>query len=435
MSVLELHPELETFVGDNYGKGGSLKVLYYGESPFLPNNKGETLSVEDWYSKTSKELGLNDKDRAWINTKEIIRNDVINSPLKDKSHSMFRNIGNVHGEALNKGDYRTALDDLSYGNYFKKPAGITGGSIKVTEMDKEVAYDAFKKDLETLKPDKLVFSSKKAYDAVIETATKRGDNKILQFLKERAVVVPHATSAWWNRISKTYGGLSGKERLLQFLRDPKGVPFPLPKAPFFLFSKSVLITALILILLLLAFLLFRNCSFKSQQEPTIQTVAESKVAEPTKEIWNTEKVTAVKSSLNGCETLTNAANFKAEWEKNLENAKTNEAKQIVIPSVGILFELGSSVVSQEGRKLIEEFASAYLQTNKEATVLIESYTCDIGTDENNMTLSNDRANVIKAVLGNMGVTSVEVKSYGESTYNDLSCKSKEEHRRGNISVK
>ena len=435
MSVLELHPELETFVGDNYGKGGSLKVLYYGESPFLPNNKGETLSVEDWYSKTSKELGLNDKDRAWINTKEIIRNDVINSPLKDKSHSMFRNIGNVHGEALNKGDYRTALDDLSYGNYFKKPAGITGGSIKVTEMDKEVAYDAFKKDLETLKPDKLVFSSKKAYDAVIETATKRGDNKILQFLKERAVVVPHATSAWWNRISKTYGGLSGKERLLQFLRDPKGVPFPLPKAPFFLFSKPVLITALILILLLLAFLLFRNCSFESQQKPAIQTVAESKVAEPTKEFWNTEKVTAVKSSLNGCETLTNAANFKEEWKKNLENAKTNEAKQIVIPSVGVLFELGSSVVSEEGKKLIQEFASAYLQTNKEATVLIESYTCDIGTDENNMTLSNDRANVIKAVLESMGVTSVEVKSYGESTYNDLSCKSKEEHRRGNISVK
>ena len=401
----------------------------------MPNNKGETLSVEDWYSKTSKELGLNDKDRAWINTKEIIRNDVINSPLKDKSHSMFRNIGNVHGEALNKGDYRTALDDLSYGNYFKKPAGITGGSIKVTEMDKEVAYDAFKKDLETLKPDKLVFSSKKAYDTVIETTTKRGDNNILQFLKERAVVVPHATSAWWNRKSKAYGGLSGKERLKQFLLEPNGVPFELPKAPFFLFSKPVLITILILILLFLAFLLFRNCSFESQQESNIQTVTETKVAEPTKEIWNTEKLKAVKSSLNGCETLTNATNFRAEWERNLENAKTNKAKQIIIPSVGVLFELGSSVVSEEGKKLIQEFASAYLQTNKETTVLIESYTCDIGTDENNMTLSNDRANVIKVVLGNMGVTSVEVKSYGESTYNSVSCKNKEEHRRGNISVK
>lgn len=435
MSVLELHPELETFVGNNYGKTGGTKVLYYGESHFLPNNKGETFSDEVWYNNTSKDLGLSDKDIGWINTKEIIRNDVIDSPLKDKSHSMYRNIGNVHGEALNKGDYRTALDDLSYGNYFKRPAETTGGSIKVTEMDKEVAYDAFKKDLETLKPDKIAFSSKKAYEAAIETANKRGDNKILQFLKERAVVVPHATSAWWNRISKAYGGLSGKERLIQFLRDPKGLPFPLPKAPSFLFSKPVLITVLILVLLLLVFLLFRNCSFESQQEPTVQTVVETKVTEPTKEEWNTEKVTAVKSSFNGCETLTNATNFKDEWEKNLENAKTNEAKQIVIPSVGVLFELGSSVVSEDGSKLIQEFANAYLQTNKEATVLIESYTCDIGTDESNMTLSNDRANVIKAVLGNMGITSVEVKSYGESTYNSLNCKSKEEHRRGNISIK
>ena len=435
MSVLELHPELETFVGNNYGKTGGIKVLYYGESHFLPNNKGETFSDEDWYNNTPKELGLSDKDIAWINTKEIIRNDVIDSPLKDKSHSMYRNIGNVHGEALNKGDYRTALDDLSYGNYFKRPAETTGGSIKVTEMDKEVAYDAFKKDLETLKPDKIAFSSKKAYEAAIETANKRGDNKILQFLKERAVVIPHATSAWWNRKSKAYGGLSGKERLIEFLRDLKGVPFSLPKAPFSLFSKPVLITVLILILLLLTFLLFRNCSFESQKEPTAQTVVETKVIEPTEEEWKAENTLAEKSSLNSCETITNSTNFKTEWEKNLENAKINEAKQIIIPSVGVLFELGSSVLGEESRKLIQEFANAYFQTNKEATVLIESYTCDIGTDENNIVLSNDRAKTLKTTLESMGITSIEVKSYGESTYNSLSCKNKEEHRRGNISIK
>ncbi|WP_311322283.1 OmpA family protein, partial [Capnocytophaga leadbetteri] len=235
-------------------------------------------------------------------------------------------------------------------------------------------------------------------------------------IAEKAVVTSHPASPHHHK---------DKEILPKALKD-----YYLKAICFAFFKMSIILT-----ILLLAFLLFRNCSFESQQEPTVQTVVETKVAEPTKEIWNTEKVTAVKSSLNGCETLTNAANFKTEWEKNLENAKINEAKQIVIPSVGVLFELGSSVVSEEGRKLIQEFASAYLQTNKEVTVLIESYTCDIGTDENNMTLSNDRANVIKAVLENMGVTSVEVKSYGESTYNDLSCKSKEEHRRGNISVK
>lgn len=435
MSVLDLHPELKTFVGDNYGKGGSPKVLFYGESHFLPENKGGNFSDKEWYGNSSDELGLNDTDKAYLNTSEIIKNDVINSSFKNKSHSMYRNLGNVHGEAFDKEDYHTALNEVAYGNYFKRPAETTGGSIKITEMDEEVSYNAFKKDIEILKPNKIVFSSKKAYNSALKMARKHNDVEMIQLIEGKIVVVPHATSAWWNRKSKVYGGLSGKERLKQFLLQPNGVPFELLKAPFSLFSKPVLITVLIPILLLLAFLLFRYCSFKSQQEPTIQTVAESKVAEPTKEIWNTEKVTVVKSSLNGCETLTNSANFKTEWEKNLENAKINETKQIVIPSVGVLFELGSSVVSEEGRKLIQEFASAYLQTNKEATVLIESYTCDIGTDENNMTLSNDRANVIKAVLGNMGVTSVEVKSYGESTYNSLSCKNREEHRRGNISVK
>ena len=435
MSVSELHPELETFVGDNYGKGEGPKVLYYGESHFLPDDKGKTFGVEDWYNNSSKELGLSDKDIDWINTKKIIRNDVIDSPLKDKSHSMYRNIGDVHGEALNKGDYRTALDDLSYGNYFRRPAETTGGSINATEMDKEIAYDALKKDIETLKPDKIVFSSKKAYNAAIETATKRGDYKMRQFLEERAAVIPHATSAWWNRKSKAYGGLSGKERLKKFLLEPQGIPFQLPKAPFFLFSKPVLITVLILIFLFLVFLLFRNCSFESQHELVAQTITETKVTEPTKEEWSVEKVLAEKSSLNGCETFTNAADFKTEWEKNLENAKTNESKQIVIPSVGILFKLGSSVVNEEGRILIQEFVNAYLQTNKEATILIESYTCDIGTDENNMALSDDRANTIKAILESLGITSVEVKSYGESTYNSLSCKNKDEHRRSNISVK
>lgn len=64
MSALDLHPELETFVGNNYGKTGGTKVLYYGESHFLPNNKGETFSDEVWYNNTSKELGLSDKDIA-----------------------------------------------------------------------------------------------------------------------------------------------------------------------------------------------------------------------------------------------------------------------------------------------------------------------------------------------------------------------------------
>ena len=81
---------------------------------------------------------------------------------------MYRNLGNVYGEAFGKRDYHTALNEVAYGNYFKRPAETTGGSINITEMDEEISYNAFKKDIESLKPDKIAFSSKKAYIIVFK---------------------------------------------------------------------------------------------------------------------------------------------------------------------------------------------------------------------------------------------------------------------------
>ena len=418
MSVLELHPESAPFVGKLFDTKLP-RIGIFGESPYLPENKGSSFTREDYYSKSSDELGFSSIDKAYLNTSQIVQNDIIEGVIANKSHSIYKNLGNDIGKALGSGDYRATLSHTIITNGYDRPAEITGESINNNEMDDDYAYDKYIETCEKYRLQIPIISSYKLGKTIERVAKKRGDKKGLKWL-EKSFILPHASTAHYARI-RNYFIRKIRIRRIKLL--------------LFSFFKRSLYIVILLLILLLAFLLFRNCSFESQQEPAIQTVAESKVAEPTKEFWNTEKVTAVKSSLNGCETLTNAANFKTEWEKNLENAKINEAKQIVIPSVGVLFELGSSVVSEEGRKLIQEFASAYLQTNKEVTVLIESYTCDIGTDENNMTLSNDRANVIKAVLENMGVTSVEVKSYGESTYNDLSCKSKEEHRRGNISVK
>ena len=401
MSVLELHPELTEYVGEKYGKWiipfilRRPRLLSIGESHYLPDDK--SYSEKDWYEKSSEALGLSKDEKDFTTTSKIINNDVINSSVANPSHSIYRFVGN----AYSKKGYKEGLKNIVFTNYYKRPAEKKGGSINNTKLDNDVAFDELMALIKRRKPDIISFQTKKGAENFRKTAIERNNLEAIK-IAEKAVVTSHPASPHHHK---------DKEILPKALKD-----YYL-KAICFAFLKM----SIILTVLLFAFLLFRNCSFESQQEPTVKTVVET--------------VTAVKSSLNGCETLTNVANFKTEWEKNLENAKINEAKQIVIPSVGVLFELGSSVVSEEGRKLIQEFASAYLQTNKEATVLIESYTCDIGTDENNMTLSNDRANVIKAVLENMGVTSVEVKSYGESTYNDLNCKSKEEHRRGNISVK
>jgi ompA family protein len=102
-----------------------------------------------------------------------------------------------------------------------------------------------------------------------------------------------------------------------------------------------------------------------------------------------------------------------------------------------LFEKGSYVLKQETQNLLKEFAKTYLQTNKEAVLLVEGYTCDLGTDKLNDRLSERRAESIKNSLIAEGVPTdkVEIKWYGESQYNNSPYKTREENRRVNVSVK
>ena len=102
----------------------------------------------------------------------------------------------------------------------------------------------------------------------------------------------------------------------------------------------------------------------------------------------------------------------------------------------MLFEKGSYVLKQEAKDLLREFAKTYLQTNKQATLLIEGYTCDLGTDKLNDRLSERRAETIKNNLIAEGVPAdkVETKWYGESQYGTL-YKGREENRRVNVSIK
>ena len=135
-------------------------------------------------------------------------------------------------------------------------------------------------------------------------------------------------------------------------------------------------------------------------------------------------------------TIDNIDSFKRQMEENLKNAEANKSAQIAIPSIGMLFEKGSYVLKQETQDLLKEFAKTYLQTNKEAVLLVEGYTCDLGTDKLNDRLSERRAESIKNSLIAEGVPTdkVEIKWYGESQYGTL-YKGREENRRVNVSVK
>ena len=159
---------------------------------------------------------------------------------------------------------------------------------------------------------------------------------------------------------------------------------------------------------------------------------------PKEPTFNWQTSLAISSPLtNVGGTIDNIDSFKRQMEENLKNAEANKSAQIAIPSIGMLFEKGSYVLKQETQDLLKEFAKTYLQTNKEAVLLVEGYTCDLGTDKLNDRLSERRAEAIKNSLIAEGVPTdkVETKWYGESQYNNSSYKTREENRRGNVSVK
>lgn len=58
----------------------------------------------------------------------------------------------------------------------------------------------------------------------------------------------------------------------------------------------------------------------------------------------------------------------------------------------------------------EGHSGTYLQTNKQATILVEGYTCNLGSDKLNQKLSELRADAVKKVLVEAGVPSDKIET-------------------------
>ncbi len=158
------------------------------------------------------------------------------------------------------------------------------------------------------------------------------------------------------------------------------------------------------------------------------------VVEEKQFVFAMSQAVALNSSIKINGTADNIESFQTLYSKAVESAKQGTVQQIVIPSIGILFEKNSSELLDES--LIKEFASAYLQTNRNANILVEGYACDLGTNAHNMKLSQKRAETVKNCLLASGIASekITVKFYGEELYGKLGLNSREEHRRVNVSI-
>lgn len=147
--------------------------------------------------------------------------------------------------------------------------------------------------------------------------------------------------------------------------------------------------------------------------------------------------TAVSSPVSTQVPISNLVDFKNVFAQNVADATDKNAKDVVIPSVSSLFVINTDYFINDGEALVREFAAVYNKTNKEATILVEGFTCDLGEVNLNNKLSEVRAKVVKKILLDSGIpeNKIEVKWYGKSRFKEFKYSCKSEYRRVILSVK
>lgn len=161
------------------------------------------------------------------------------------------------------------------------------------------------------------------------------------------------------------------------------------------------------------------------------------ITEAPTEVFKLETTIAQSNPVIVGQTIDNIESFKRVLSDNIQKAEQGKTGTLVIPNINILFNLNSHEVVLGARKLLEEYAKAYLQTNKQATIVVEGYACNLGSEEVNIWISQQRAETVKTVLASLGVTEekIEIQWYGKSRNKDFSYPTAEDYRRVIVSIK
>ncbi len=155
------------------------------------------------------------------------------------------------------------------------------------------------------------------------------------------------------------------------------------------------------------------------------------------ETFDIAKTVAQATPVIAGQIVDNIESFKRIFAENVQKARELNNGSIVIPNISILFNFNSFDISSTSNELLKEYAKAFLQTNKEAIILVEGFACNIGGDVANNWISEQRAkNVLQQlVIAGIPENKIEVKWYGKSRFNEFKYSSKSEYRRVVLSVK
>lgn len=191
-----VHPEMKPFIGKHYDK---FKLLLVGESHYI----GEVIDlsqeeINEWYDNEALKLPKFKEyyKKGWINTRDVLNNYL--DLKRSKAHSMFKNPSDVLVEVINTGlsgkyyiNDCDAINCMAFMNYFQRPATKKGKSIESSGLDCKVSAETFNEVVKVLEPNKIIFASKKAYNAY--TNSSQGDKTLL----DKAVCLAHPTTKYW----------------------------------------------------------------------------------------------------------------------------------------------------------------------------------------------------------------------------------------------
>lgn len=219
LAHLRLHPSYLPHIGLKYNEART-KTFIIAESHYLPETYNNKFSAEDWYYNPDSiymVLTVNPKwHMHWINTRKVVKT-YLESEALQKGHGIFNNLETAYKEI---GSKTKLFDECVYLNYFQRPSEAEGDSIQVNEIDSKIALENLLVLNQVLKPNKLIFVSKVAYDDYLNHVSKKQKEQF-----PYVDYVPHpSASSWWNRKTGKYGikgkSATGKEKF-QRIMTPK----------------------------------------------------------------------------------------------------------------------------------------------------------------------------------------------------------------------
>lgn len=182
------------------------------------------------------------------------------------------------------------------------------------------------------------------------------------------------------------------------------------------------------------------CGDKKSEKPApVKQPEPAKVEAPAPEPeqpapFDFSKFAAIKN--NSQVFLTTNAEVEAYLNDAFAKVENGQATSIEFPNVSSLFELASAELSSEGRAVIATVGSKFAQTNIDAaSLLVEGYTCDLGSVAYNDELSQRRAETVKAEFSKyIPASKITAKWYGKRMFKKFKYGSREEYRRVNIRI-